>query len=590
MTGIQGTTGITGSQGITGAQGTTGATGSQGTTGLQGTTGATGSTGIQGTTGTQGAIGSTGAQGIQGTVGIQGSVGTQGANGTNGVQGATGTQGSIGAQGITGTGTQGIQGIQGTQSVQGLQGLQGVQGTTPTVVMQQWRKAAAGGETSLSGTDDFATSLSYVVGAEQVFINGVLLERGVDYTATTGTSITGLTALIAGDIATVISHNAFNIANAIQSTQIAAKGDLIAGTGSGTYTNQGVGADGTTLVADSSTSTGLRYTAGTVQANPVLNSAFSVWQRGTSISLPASSYNVYTADRWTTATGVNQACTVSRQATGDTTNLPNIQYAARYQRNSGQTGTGAITFLTCAETINSIPLAGKTVTFSYYARAGANYSPASNALSAYIATGTGTDQNVYVAYTGTATPLSGNATLTTTWQRFTATGTFASTATEYYIAFQWVPTGTAGTNDYFEVTGVQIDIGSVALPFRTNAPTLQGELAACQRYLPAVSGNNNAFLGFAISTTLALVYIPLSTVARATGTGITTSTLSYYTLYNQGLATGTPTAVAFQSAGANTVAVLITTTAASPALVAGQPVQFVINNSAGSILLTGVEL
>ena len=263
-------------------------------------------------------------------------------------------------------------------------------------------------------------------------------------------------------------------------SSLTAKGDIQ------TYTTTparlAVGADGQTLVADSSTSTGLRYTAGTVQANPVLNSAFSVWQRGTSISLPASSYNVYTADRWTTATGVNQACTVSRQATGDTTNLPNIQYAARYQRNSGQTGTGAITFLTCAETINSIPLAGKTVTFSYYARAGANYSPASNALSAYIATGTGTDQNVYVAYTGTATPLSGNATLTTTWQRFTATGTFASTATEYYIAFQWVPTGTAGTNDYFEVTGVQIDIGSVALPFRTNAPTLQGELAACQRY------------------------------------------------------------------------------------------------------------
>ena len=350
------------------------------------------------------------------------------------------------------------------------------------VTLSQWRKTAAGGETSVSGTDDFSAGLAYTAGAEQVFVNGVLLERGVDYTASTGTTVTGLTALVAGDIVTVSSPSAFNVANAIPKATITAKGDLLVGTGASTPANLAVGADGTTLVADSSTSTGLRYTAGTVQANPVLNSAFSVWQRGTSISLPASSYNVYTADRWTTATGVNQACTVSRQATGDTTNLPNIQYAARYQRNSGQTGTGAITFLTCAETINSIPLAGKTVTFSYYARAGANYSPASNALSAYIATGTGTDQNVYVAYTGTATPLSGNATLTTTWQRFTATGTFASTATEYYIAFQWVPTGTAGTNDYFEVTGVQIDIGSVALPFRTNAPTLQGELAACQRY------------------------------------------------------------------------------------------------------------
>ena len=236
-------------------------------------------------------------------------------------------------------------------------------------------------------------------------------------------------------------------------------------------------------------------------------------------------------------------------------------------------------------------MAGKTVTLSFYARAGANFSSASNVLSGYLETGTGTDQNIVtVAWTGAATPITFNSTLTTTWQRFTYTGTLAATATQIGLLMNYTPVGTAGANDYFEITGVQIDVGSVALPFRTYAATYQAELAACQRYLPAVSGNNNAFLGFAISTTQALVYIPLSTVARATGTGITASTLSYYTLYNQSLATGTPTAVAFQSAGTNTFAVLITTTAASPALVAGQPVQFVINNSAGSILLTGVEI
>jgi hypothetical protein len=42
-------------------------------------------------------------------------------------------------------------------------------------------------------------------------------------------------------------------------TEITAKGDLIVGTGSATFDNLTVGANGTTLVADSTTSTGLKW-------------------------------------------------------------------------------------------------------------------------------------------------------------------------------------------------------------------------------------------------------------------------------------------------------------------------------------------
>jgi len=219
-------------------------------------------------------------------------------------------------------------------------------------------------------------------------------------------------------------------------------------------------------------------------SNPVLNSAFQVWQRGTSFSLAASTAygSGFTADRWQTQTGANQACTISRQATSDTTNLPNIQYNLRYQRNSGQTGTNALYIVQNFETINSIPFSGKTVTFSFYARAGANFSSASNALSAFVSTGTGTDQNSWAGYTGSTNPISGTATLTTTWQRFSFSGTIPATATEMAPTFGFTPTGTAGANDYYEITGVQLELGSVATPFDTYATTLQGELAACQRY------------------------------------------------------------------------------------------------------------
>ena len=361
---------------------------------------------------------------------------------------------------------------------------------TAGATLTQWRYTATGGETSLSGTDGFSTALSYTVGSEQVFINGVLLERGVDYAATTGTTITGLTALVANDIATVISPSSFNVANAIPKSTVTAKGDLLAATGASTVTNLAVGADGTTLVADSSTSTGLRYTAVTVQANPVLNSAFQVWQRGTSISAAATTFP-YTADRWQLQVRANQASTVARYATSDTTNLPNIQYGCRVQRNSGQTGTQTIYFANTFETINSIPFVGKTITFSFYARAGANYSATSNILISDIETGTGTDQN-FSSFTGQVDTTQNN-TLTTTWQRFTQTYTVPTTVTQIAPQFWFNPTGTAGAADYFEITGVQLDIGSVALPFRTYAGTLQGEFAACQRYYQFIGGTASGF-------------------------------------------------------------------------------------------------
>jgi hypothetical protein len=301
------------------------------------------------------------------------------------------------------------------------------------------------------------------------------------------------------------------------------KGDLY--TFSTVNARLAVGNNGETLVADSSTTTGLRYTAGTVGDNPVLNSSYQVWQRGTSVSLAASTPG-YTADRWYVVNGANQATTVSRQATGDTTNLPFIQYCARVQRNSGQTGTGTMSISQPFETINSIAFAGKTVTFSFYARKGANYSATSDVLTVYLATGTGTDQNQQGAgYTGQTLAINDTLTLTTTWQRFTQAVTLGTSITEIQPVLTYTPTGTAGANDYFEVTGVQIDIGSVALPFRTNGGTLAGELAACQRYYQLLEGGP---FGSVTSTVYYGGVVPFAVPMRTVPTQTWLSTISAY--------------------------------------------------------------
>ena len=300
-----------------------------------------------------------------------------------------------------------------------------------------------------------------------------------------------------------------SVEGGIQPTLLTAKGDLLTASATSTVTNLPVGADGQTLVANSASASGLQWQAPSAPLqNPVLNSAFQVWQRGTSVAVGTTT-NAYTADRWNLQTGGNQACTVSRQATNDTTNLPSIQYCARVQRNSGQTGTGAQGFANSFESINSIPFAGKTVNVSFYARAGANYSPTSSILQVNLYYGTGTDQNINVAgYTGVAAVIQENKTLTTTWQRFTTTAqTVSTSATELALQFAFTPTGTAGTNDYFEITGVQLEVGSVATPFHTFSTTIQGELAACQRYY---------WREIADATATNAVFVPSASVKNST--------------------------------------------------------------------------
>ena len=181
------------------------------------------------------------------------------------------------------------------------------------------------------------------------------------------------------------------------------------------------------------------------------------------------------------------------------------------------------------------------------------------------------------------------STLTTTWQRFSHTFSFATTATQFMPYFQTTPVGTASTNDWLELTGVQIDVGSVALPFRRSANTLQGELAACQRYYwrtTATANSYQLFTGFgsALSVNSAIVTLPVPTKMRTSPSSVDFSTLALSPDNGAVLAV---TNAAMQLGVGDAINVSITATGL---LTQYRPYQLLANNSTSAYIGVSAEL
>ena len=263
--------------------------------------------------------------------------------------------------------------------------------------------------------------------------------------------------------------------------------------------------------------------------NATINGACEIAQRGTAaVTLTASNF-VYPVDRFFAGRNTGTTGATAQQITS--ISLDGFQNAVRVQRTAGDTSTAELQIGQNFETLNSVPFANKSVTFSFWARAGANYSPTSSILNVRLYTGTGTDQSGYgFNFTGAATPISQNATLTTSWQRFEYTATLSATMKQMQFMLFSVPTGTAGAADSYDVTGFQVEFGAIASPFRRGSGTIQGELSACQRYYWRFTGGNGNFAaygtGLAGSTTQCDVFVNFPTTMRIKPTTLEFSTLA----------------------------------------------------------------
>ena len=269
--------------------------------------------------------------------------------------------------------------------------------------------------------------------------------------------------------------------------------------------------------------------------NKIINGDFGINQRNTTSSTSSGTYLVdrfplYSATG--TVTGSVQAFTAGA--------APVAGYeATQYMRvvTTGQSGaTAEADLVQRVEDVRTF--AGQTVTLSFWARAASGTPKIAPTL--YQAFGSGGSSTVINAMP--------QVTLSTSWARYSVsialpslTGKTIGTSSFVQVTL-WMSAGTNYNSDTgslgiqsntFDIWGVQLESGSVATPFTTATGTVQGELAACQRYYFRSNSatNNNAFLaplGNAASSTVWTCVYTLPVTMRTTPNSLDYSGMAYY--------------------------------------------------------------
>lgn len=267
--------------------------------------------------------------------------------------------------------------------------------------------------------------------------------------------------------------------------------------------------------------------------NRIINGNMQVWQRSTAPAAGAlASFTYNSVDRWAFYSNTTSA-TISQNTSVPTGFL----YSLKFQRTASSTGTSAFLAQQIIETVNCLDLAGQTATLSFYAKAGANFSASGNILTANVYTGTVADQGGNSgAWTGVAAPLSASQAITTTWTRYSFPVTIASNVLEIAVLFGFTPVGTAGADDSVYITGVQLEVGSVATPYERQIYSEQ--LAQCQRYYWKYLTLSGAYATYssavAYSTTQSFLAMQYPTTMRAAPTISYSGSIALYngTFYN----------------------------------------------------------
>ena len=262
--------------------------------------------------------------------------------------------------------------------------------------------------------------------------------------------------------------------------------------------------------------------------NYIINGGFDINQR----SFTSATSDVFGFDRWPT-NGSGGTRTHSAQTfplgtvlgADEPTNFVRLTTA-------GQSSAGDYYLL--FQHIEDVRLlASKTVTISFWAKANSGTPSVSVELGQSFGAGGSPSANVNV--------LAGKVAISSSWARYSvsvtvpsiAGKTLGTTANSSYSALRlWVSGGSTWDirtnslgiqNNTFDFWGVQVEEGSVATPFHRSANSVQGELAACQRYyyrVSALSAGTQFGHGWGTGTNGAVATVPLKVSMRTAPSSI----------------------------------------------------------------------
>ena len=224
--------------------------------------------------------------------------------------------------------------------------------------------------------------------------------------------------------------------------------------------------------------------------NRIINGNMAVWQRGTSFSGLG-----YSVDRWQGYTGTITSISQS-------TDVP-----SGYKYSASLSGSNFFAFTQSIESLNSYDLVGQNVTISFWLKQ---------------TTGAGSGSIAIGLYYPTAIDNWSSKTQINSFQYITPTSSWV----QYSLIFTNMPSGVAnGLMCYissnasgtaaFQITGVQLEVGSVATPYQFN--TYSDQLAQCQRYF-YVTTSNYSYQAYTVGGQNAYYYVFFPVQMRAAPT------------------------------------------------------------------------